>query len=80
MIKFSQGEVCKLKRSLFGLKQASRQWNHKLTGFLISLGYKQSNDYSLFVKAAAEFFTRILVYVYDVLLTGNDSVEIVNIK
>lgn len=56
--------VCKLKRSMYGLKQSSRQWNHKLTNTLISLGYCQSkSDYSLLTKKTDTFFTTILVYV-----------------
>lgn len=41
--------VCKLERSLYGLKQASRQWNAKLTETLLGTGYYQcKSDYSLY--------------------------------
>ena len=75
------GQVCKLNRSLYGLKQASRQWNHELTKFLVQLGYVQSkHDYSLFVKTKGEEFTSIIVYVDDMLITGNSSSEIQSVK
>ncbi|GJX79785.1 retrovirus-related pol polyprotein from transposon TNT 1-94 [Tanacetum coccineum] len=70
----AKGQVCKLNRSLYGLKQASRHWNHELTKFLTSLGYEQSkHDYSLFVKNNKASFTAALVYVDDVLITGNSE-------
>jgi len=65
-------QVCKLQRSLYGLKQASRQWNTKLTKTLISSGYIQSKtDYSLFTKKSIHGFTVILVYVDDLVLGGD---------
>ncbi|GJX04059.1 retrovirus-related pol polyprotein from transposon TNT 1-94 [Tanacetum coccineum] len=79
--KASQGQVCKLNKSLYGLKQASRQWNQELSKFLVTLGFKQSkHDYSLFVKAQGDLFTVALVYVDDILLTGNSVQDIQNTK
>ncbi|MCH90967.1 retrovirus-related Pol polyprotein from transposon TNT 1-94, partial [Trifolium medium] len=77
----SSNLVCKLQRSLYGLKQASRQWNTKLTETLLASGYTQSkSDYSLFTKQASTGFTVILVYVDDLVLGGNDDAEITSIK
>lgn len=36
------GQVCKLNKPLYGLKQSSQCWNHKLNGFLESHGLKRS--------------------------------------
>jgi hypothetical protein len=73
--------VCKLKKSLYGLKQASRQWDHKLTAALISIGYHRSYaDPSLFVKHASSLFTALLVYVDDVVLAGTNLSEINSVK
>lgn len=77
----SKGMVCRLKRSLYGLKQASRQWFAKLVQELIHQGYKQSkNDYSLFTKRNQAAITILAVYVDDIILTGNDDHEIQQIK
>ncbi|GKD19586.1 retrovirus-related pol polyprotein from transposon TNT 1-94, partial [Tanacetum coccineum] len=79
--KAKPGQVCKLNRSLYGLKQASRQWNQELTRFLVEKGYEQSKqDYSLFVKVKGDSFTAALVYVDDVLITGNTPTEIDTLK
>ncbi|GAU29493.1 hypothetical protein TSUD_360380 [Trifolium subterraneum] len=73
--------VCKLQRSLYGLKQASRQWNTKLTETLIASGYTQcKSDYSLFTKLSTTGFTVILVYVDDLVLGGTDPHEITTVK
>ncbi|XP_073219786.1 uncharacterized protein [Cicer arietinum] len=58
--------VCKIKRSLYGLKQ---------------LGFLQSKaDYSLFTKQTSVGFTIILIYVDDLLLAGDDMNEITRLK
>ena len=59
-----ENKVCRLKKSLYGRKQASRQWFTKLKNTLLSLGYTQSkNDYSLFLNKTTTNITLIAVYV-----------------
>ena len=73
--------VCKLVKSLYGLKQASRQWNAKLSATISALGFKQSQvDHSLFVHSDGSNFTALLIYVDDMIITGNDVACVVNLK
>ncbi|XP_019423009.1 PREDICTED: uncharacterized protein LOC109332482 [Lupinus angustifolius] len=78
----NSGYVCKLEKSLYGLKQASRQWFAKLSNFLIKHRYKKcKGDHSLFVKwNSASSITIILVYVDDIILSGNNLTETNHIK
>uniref|UniRef100_A0A392MQF0 Retrovirus-related Pol polyprotein from transposon TNT 1-94 n=1 Tax=Trifolium medium TaxID=97028 RepID=A0A392MQF0_9FABA len=73
--------VCKLQKSSYGLKQASRKWYEKLTALLIKEGYTQSaSDYSLFTLQKEHNFTALLVYVDDIILAGNSMDEFDIIK
>ena len=75
-----ENQVCHLQKSLYGLKQASRQWYSKLSDFLLKHDYKHATaDHSLFIKASNSNFTALLVYVDDVILTGNNISEITHI-
>ncbi|KAL0449783.1 UNVERIFIED_CONTAM: Retrovirus-related Pol polyprotein from transposon RE2 [Sesamum latifolium] len=79
--KAQSGQVCLLKRSLYGLKQASRQWNIEFTSKLEEFGFKQSShDYCLFVKGSGSSFIALLVYVDDVLLTGASLINLNEVK
>ncbi|XP_076891316.1 uncharacterized protein LOC143542661 [Bidens hawaiensis] len=76
---FSKNEtkVCKLNKSLYGLKQAPRMWNEKLVSVLLEFGFLQSKfDHSMFVLNDKNVFIVLLVYVDDIVVTGNSKSEI----
>ncbi|XP_019161145.1 PREDICTED: uncharacterized protein LOC109157761 [Ipomoea nil] len=73
--------VSRLLRSLYGLKQASRQWNAKLTKALIDNGFQQSmEDPSLFTKGSSTSFVALLIFVDDILVAGPNSKLIDDLK
>ncbi|WMV28790.1 hypothetical protein MTR67_022175 [Solanum verrucosum] len=74
-------KVCKLLKSLYGIKQASRQWNLKLITALLSADFTQSaHDYSLFTLKKNEGLVIVLVYVDDQLITGKNDQMITEAK
>ncbi|KAL8156075.1 hypothetical protein AgCh_001234 [Apium graveolens] len=75
------GLVCRLIKSIYGLRQASRQWNEKLSDFLVAFGFTQSlTDYALFTHKIDSMFTVVVVYVDDILVTGNNLSMIHSLK
>lgn len=64
-------QVCKLVKSLYGLKQDSREWNAEFSKFVSSLGFMASvHDTCLFTRGRDDIFIVLLVYVDDILITG----------
>ncbi|KAL3520694.1 hypothetical protein ACH5RR_018843 [Cinchona calisaya] len=78
-----QGEqlVCRMNKSLYSLKQASRSWFHNFSSSIQDPGFKQSRtDYSLFTKVRSYSFTAILLYVDDMIIMGYDERMITDLK
>jgi hypothetical protein len=66
--------VCKLQKSLYGLKQAPRAWFERFTSHLLTIGFVASTaDPSLFVLRTGSTVLYLLLYVDDIILTGNSS-------
>ena len=69
--------VCKLRKALYGLKQSPRAWFGRFARVMIAMGYKQSQgDHTLFIKhSPSGGVTVLLVYVDDIIVTGDDDRE-----
>ena len=75
------GKVLRLHRSLYGLKQSPRAWFDRFRQSMLKQGYYQGNaDHTLFYKHDANKVAIILVYVDDIVITGNDLTEICSLK
>ena len=73
----TSNKVCKLKKALYGLKQSPRAWFGRFAKVMKGSGYKQSQgDHTLFIKhSSVGGVTALLVYVDDIIVTGNDEKE-----
>ena len=78
----SANKVCKLKKCLYGLKQSLRTWFGRSNKSVAKYGYAQCQaDHTLFVKPnSGGKITILIVYVDDIILTGDDSDEIFKLK
>lgn len=73
--------VCKLHKSLYRLKQASRAWFSKLKDVINNLGFQQcKSDHSMFISKNGSSTTIILAYVDDLLITRNILDQILSTK
>ncbi|UYV76293.1 hypothetical protein LAZ67_13003282, partial [Cordylochernes scorpioides] len=72
-------KVCKLKKAIYGLKQAGRSWNTKIASTLIKNNFKQSIvDPCLFTKNEENHSIYLILYVDDMLLASDSEIIIQN--
>ena len=73
-IKGKEHMGCKLKKSIYGLKQASRQWNLKFDEIIKKFGFKENDvDSCIYVKVKGGKLIILVLYVDDILLACNDK-------
>ena len=73
MLEKQSQKVCKLKKSLYELKESPRAWFGRFIESMRAFGYRQSNsDHTLFLKKHHSNITLLIVYVDDMLVTVSD--------
>ena len=79
--KGQERKVCKLKRSIYGLKQSSRQWYLRFhRAILLNRFMMIEEDHCVYTKRSKGSFIILSLYVDDILLASNDTEMIVATK
>ena len=69
--------MCKLKKTLYGLKQSLRAWYHRTDSFFINEGFCRSQaDYSLYVKQTGEYLLMTILYVNDLIVLASNVTQL----
>ena len=80
-VKGQECKVCKLKRSIYGLKQSYRQWYFRFHDSIISHGFEMiEEDHCVYLKGSKKSVLILSLYVDDILITGNEMDSIVATK
>ena len=73
--------VCKLRKSIYGLRQAARNWYKKLHDFLLEKEMtKSANDPCLFTRKSQDNFLYVLTWVDDILIVRNKPEDVQKLK
>ncbi|KAJ9565912.1 LOW QUALITY PROTEIN: hypothetical protein OSB04_001878 [Centaurea solstitialis] len=74
-------KVCKLLKSIYGLKQASRSWNLHFDERIKEFGFTKSEfEPCVYTKFSGSIVTFLVLYVDDILLIGNDIPTLQSVK
>ena len=73
--------ICKLKNSLYGLKQSPRMWYQKFDTYMLGLGFtRNKEDHYVYSKLIGDHLLYFVLYVDDMLLIGNNKEIIQDVK
>jgi hypothetical protein len=74
-------KICKLQRSIYGLKQASRSWNLRFDETVKQFGFiKNEDEPCVYKKVSGSIVVFLVLYVDDILLIGNDIPTLQQVK
>jgi hypothetical protein len=74
-------KICKLQRSIYGLKQASRSWNLRFDETVKQYGFiKNEDEPCVYKKVSGSMIVFLVLYVDDILLIGNDIPTLQQVK
>ncbi|RLN39601.1 hypothetical protein C2845_PM01G10330 [Panicum miliaceum] len=72
----AEHKVLKLRKALYGLRQAPRAWNAKLDNILLSLGFQKSTaEHGVYVRGKGQARLIVGVYVNDLIITGRHGID-----
>jgi hypothetical protein len=81
VVKGRKALICKLKKSLYGLKQSPRMWYRKFDTYMLGLGFTRSKeDHRVYLKLIGDHLIYLVLYVDDMLLIGNNKEIIQDVK
>ena len=79
--KCHEDKVCKLHKSIYGLKQSSRQWYKKFHNTIMSNGFSMCfEDHCVYIKRPKHKFILLSLYVDNILLACNDIGFLIEVK
>jgi len=78
-----ENKVCRLKKAIYGLKQASRAWNQQFHGVLIELGFERTySDAGVYVRHqhTGGGLLIVVLYVDDITIMGSSLEDVKQLK
>ena len=81
VIQGQEHKLCRLLKSIYGLKQSSRQWNIQFHNVVMSHNFEMiEENHCVYIKRSKDKFVILSLYVDDLLIVGNGKEYILEIK